>query len=102
MLLVSAIAGLKTLVSCPSSTARSSRPRTTDVEERVTLIYYDPRSEFNELFVVEVWTAASLWRRALLDPEFMERLGKGSEPTPGSGSSTSSDAASTSPSTTRG
>ena len=100
MMLVAALAGLKTLVQLPVIDRKVEEVEDSDVEERVTLTYYDPDAEFNQLYVVEVWNAASKWRRALLDPEFMEALGKDSEPTPGSGSSTPSDELKASPSTT--
>jgi hypothetical protein len=100
MRLVAALAGLQTLMELPVVDRKEEESELSDVEERVTLIRYDPINDFNQLFPVAVWEAASVWRQALLDKDFFERLGKGSEPTPGEGSSTASDEPTASPSTT--
>lgn len=97
--LAASLAGLKTLVQVPVVDRKVEESESSDVEERVTLIYYDPMGDFNQLFPVAVWEAASVWRQALLDPDFFERLGKSSEPTPGEGSSSPSDEPTASPST---
>lgn len=100
MMLVSAIAGLKTLVKLPVvAQHREESEDPDDPRERVTEVRYDPESETNEVWLVDVWSAASAWRAAFVQPGALERLGKSSEATPGSASDTASDAPTASPST---
>lgn len=97
MILVAAIAGLKTLVECP--VVREEREE--DPESGRTVIskvHYNPEAETSEVFLVEVWTAFSLWRAS-----FMARsddLGESSGETTGNGSNEPSTSPIASPSTT--
>lgn len=97
MILVAAIAGLKTLVECPVLRER----RVEDPENEHVVVRqerYSPEEETSEVFLVEVWTAFSMWRNS-----FMVRaddLGESSGETTGNGSNEPYTSPITSPSTT--
>ncbi len=96
MVLVAAIAGLKTLVDRPVIRER----RVEEPENDHTIIekdYYDPEEEVSEVFLVRVWTEFSMWRAAFL--EEAERLGESSRETAGPGSNEPSTSPTDSPST---
>lgn len=101
MLLVAAIAGMKTLITLPViHEEREESEDPDDPREKVTKVYYDPENELNEAWLVDVWTHASTWRQAFIMPGALTRLGKSSGRTRGSDSSTRSAAPTASPSTT--
>lgn len=85
ILLLAAIAGLETLMKLPVVAEHREEPEDEDdPRETVSKVYYDPRGELSEQWLAEVWTQASGWRAAFLEPKALDRLGKSSGPTPGS------------------
>lgn len=98
MILVAAIAGLQTLVNLP--VIREDPTQDPDDPARLVVrrVYYDPATETDEGFLVDVWLAFSGWRQSFI--ERADELGNSSGETSGSDSSTESTSPTASPSTT--
>lgn len=97
MVLVAAIAGVKTLLERPVIRERREYDESVS-REVVHQDLYDPEEEVSEEFLADVWMAFSLWRNSFLLR--VGELGNSSGETTGSSSSEPSSEPTDSPSTT--
>lgn len=108
-ILAAALAGLRPDPDDPSRSVFGVRlpvvreERSEESESgKVTVVrhFYDADTEPDTGWLVDVWTAISLWRNAWLTPAAVDALGEDSGETSGPASSGASDESSASPSTT--
>lgn len=100
MILVAALAGMKTLVELPVIDRREETDEDAPGRTKIVTVYYDPDEEVDTGFLVQVWTDFSVWRQT-----FLTRVGElgnssGETSSPGNDSSESSSDTTGSPSTT--
>lgn len=99
MLLVSALAGMTDSLLMEMPVIDEQRVEDADRGSvKIERVFYDPQEERDPGFLVEVWTAYSMWRAQKL--EVVDDLKARSAPTGGSGSSESSSEPTGFPSTT--